>query len=183
MCKDAAVKSDSIPSYTPRTNPIEEFFGQVKAQVSSLRLPWIVFRRWRNNPRRPTITRALPRTRGRVWRNAVDAVERDQKSVVTPVGMLPKVKEPAALELYQGQLQDLEQRCRQVLLQHKYWRTVLNKEQTLRRPAQLAFSSKVVDLLATGWWDLKRAAVAGGGRTLAEVESAEEGALWDFIKV
>ncbi|KAI0404283.1 hypothetical protein F4802DRAFT_248941 [Xylaria palmicola] len=37
-------------------------------------------------------------------------------------------------------------------------------------------------LLATGWWDLKRAAVAGGGRTLAEVESAEEGALWDFIE-
>ncbi|KAI0804234.1 hypothetical protein GGR55DRAFT_323261 [Xylaria sp. FL0064] len=38
-------------------------------------------------------------------------------------------------------------------------------------------------LLATGWWDLKRAAVVGGGRTLAEVESAEEGALWDFIEV
>ncbi|KAK7928432.1 hypothetical protein PG985_005430 [Apiospora marii] len=37
MCREAGVKSDFIAPYTPRTNPIEEFFGQVKACIKSQR--------------------------------------------------------------------------------------------------------------------------------------------------
>ena len=37
MCADAGVISDFIPPYTPRTNPIEEFFEEVKTCVKSQR--------------------------------------------------------------------------------------------------------------------------------------------------
>lgn len=37
MCQDAGVKSDFIAPYSPRTNPIEEFFGEVKAYIKSQR--------------------------------------------------------------------------------------------------------------------------------------------------
>jgi hypothetical protein len=37
MCEDAGVKLDFLAPYTPRTNPIEEFFGEVKAHVKSQR--------------------------------------------------------------------------------------------------------------------------------------------------
>jgi transposase len=37
MCEDAGVKSDFLAPYTPRINPIEEFFGEVKTHVKSQR--------------------------------------------------------------------------------------------------------------------------------------------------
>jgi hypothetical protein len=37
MAADAGVKLDFTPPYTPRTDPIEEFFGEVKTQVKSQR--------------------------------------------------------------------------------------------------------------------------------------------------
>ncbi|KAK9422067.1 putative Tc1-like transposase DDE domain-containing protein [Seiridium unicorne] len=37
MCKDAGMKSGFIAPYTPRTSPIEEFFGQVKTYMKSER--------------------------------------------------------------------------------------------------------------------------------------------------
>lgn len=37
MCVDAGVKLDFTPPYTPRTDPIEEFFGEVKTFVKSQR--------------------------------------------------------------------------------------------------------------------------------------------------
>jgi hypothetical protein len=33
MCEDAGVKSDFVAPYTPRTNPIEELFGEIKTYV------------------------------------------------------------------------------------------------------------------------------------------------------
>lgn len=35
LCEDAGVKWDFLAPYTPRTNPIEEFFGEVKAFAKS----------------------------------------------------------------------------------------------------------------------------------------------------
>jgi transposase len=35
MCTDANVKFDFTPPYTPRTDPIEEFFVEVKTYVKS----------------------------------------------------------------------------------------------------------------------------------------------------
>lgn len=37
MCEDAGVKVDFLAPYTPRTNPIEEFFGETKTHVKSQR--------------------------------------------------------------------------------------------------------------------------------------------------
>lgn len=37
MCADTGVKFDFTPPYTPRTDPIEEFFGEVKTHVESQR--------------------------------------------------------------------------------------------------------------------------------------------------
>jgi len=37
MYVDAGVKLDFTPPYTPRTDPIEEFFGEVKTHVKSQR--------------------------------------------------------------------------------------------------------------------------------------------------
>jgi transposase len=37
MCEIAGVEFDFLAPYTPRTNPIEEFFGEVKTRVKSQR--------------------------------------------------------------------------------------------------------------------------------------------------
>jgi hypothetical protein len=37
MCEGAGVKVDFLALYTPRSNPIEEFFGEVKTQITSQR--------------------------------------------------------------------------------------------------------------------------------------------------
>ncbi len=37
MCEDAGVKVDFLAPYTPRTNLVEEFFGETKTHVKSQR--------------------------------------------------------------------------------------------------------------------------------------------------